>query len=41
MGRAEGLPAEDFTDIAVDAQNRAWLSNTDGLVLYDQAIRTQ
>ena len=41
VGRAEGLPAEDFTDIAVDAQNRVWLSNTDGLVLYDQAIRTQ
>jgi len=41
LGRAQGLPTEDFNDIAVDAQNRVWLSNTDGLVLYDQAIRAQ
>jgi hypothetical protein len=41
VGRGEGLPTEDFNDIAVDAQNRVWLSNVEGLVLYDQAIRAQ
>ncbi len=41
IGRAEGLPTEDFNDIAIDAQNRVWLSTTDGLVLYDQAIHAQ
>ncbi len=41
LGRAQGLPSEDFTDIAVDAQNRVWFANTDGLVLYDQAIRNE
>ena len=40
IGRAQGLPTEDFNDIAVDGRNRVWLSNTDGLVLYDEAIRT-
>ncbi len=39
LGRAQGLPTEEFNDLAVDAQNRVWLSNSDGLVLYDPAIR--
>lgn len=38
FGRAQGLPGEDFNDIAIDAQNRVWLSTTEGLVLYDPAI---
>ena len=41
IGRAQGLPSEEFNDIAVDAQNRVWFANTDGLVLFDQAIRRE
>ncbi|MEZ4410154.1 MAG: hypothetical protein R3A52_27305 [Polyangiales bacterium] len=38
LTRAQGLPTEEFNDLAVDAQNRVWLSTTDGLVLYDPAV---
>ena len=41
VGSAEGLPAGEFTDIAVDAQNRVWFANTDGLVLFDQSIHRE
>ncbi len=41
VGRAQGLPSEEFNDIAVDAQNRVWFANSEGLVLFDQAIRRE
>jgi ligand-binding sensor domain-containing protein len=41
LTRTDGLPSEEFNDIAVDAQNRVWLANAEGLVLYDQAVRRQ
>jgi ligand-binding sensor domain-containing protein len=41
IGSAQGLPAGEFTDIAVDAQNRVWFANTEGLVLFDQSIRRE
>jgi ligand-binding sensor domain-containing protein len=39
VGRAEGLPSEEFSDIAIDARNRVWFVTQEGLLLFDQSVR--
>ena len=41
IGAAQGLPTDDFHDVAIDAQNRAWFINDEGIVLLDQAVAAQ
>lgn len=39
MGRAQGLPAAEFNDMAIDAVGRVWLSTSEGIVLFDPAVQ--
>ncbi|MFO0629722.1 MAG: hypothetical protein U0325_29370 [Polyangiales bacterium] len=41
IGRAQGLTQEEFNDLAIDSQNRVWLSTAEGIVLYDPAVRQE
>lgn len=41
VGRAQGLTTEEFNDLAIDSQNRVWLSTQEGIVLFDPAIRQE
>lgn len=38
IGTAQHIPVEQFTDLAIDAQNRVWFGTAEGILLYDQAV---